>query len=98
LAGTRTLNRAFDVHGTTRRMIPMRTRLLMAAALAASLAATLPAQAEPSAATPTPGAQTVEPGKVGPGSENNAQVAPTSPSIPIDKQPPPEINLPANSS
>lgn len=41
-------------------------------------------------------AEHVEPGKVGPGSEKNSQVSPTSPDIPAHKQPPPDINLPAN--
>ncbi len=79
----------------------MRTRLLTAAALAAAaLANSLPAYAE-SPVTPPAGsnaARSFEPGKVGPGSENNAVVSPTSPSVPINKQPPAEINLPSNSS
>jgi len=38
------------------------------------------------------GVQTdVQPGKVGPGSENNAEVSPTSPTVPTYAQPPPEI-------
>jgi hypothetical protein len=43
------------------------------------------------------GAEQVEPGKVGPGSEKNSQVSPTSPDIPTHAQPPPDINLPADS-
>jgi hypothetical protein len=38
--------------------------------------------------------QNIEPGKVGPGSEKNSQVSPTSPSIPTHNQPPPEIYAP----
>jgi hypothetical protein len=37
----------------------------------------------------------VRPGSVGPGSEKNSQVSPTSPTIPMDAQPPGDI--PANS-
>jgi hypothetical protein len=33
----------------------------------------------------------VRPGAVGPGSEKNSQVSPTSPSVPMKAQPPPEI-------
>ncbi len=75
----------------------MRTISLIAAALTAA-ASTCPLVVHAdSAASPQGGsAQGVEPGKVGPGSENNSQVAPTSPSIPVNKQPPPEI-APANS-
>jgi len=71
----------------------------MAAAIgAAIIQIAVPAYAG-AASEGTPGAaQSVEPGKVGPGSENNATVSPTSPDVPISKQPPPEINLPANSS
>ncbi len=75
----------------------MRTKLLTAAALAAAaLTTSLPVRANSSATPPSPSgaARTVEPGNVGPGSENNAVVSPTSPSVPINKQPPPEI--PAN--
>ncbi len=49
----------------------------------------------PDQTIPTNDADHVEPGKVGPGSEKNSQVSPTSPDIPAHKQPPPEINLPA---
>ena len=61
------------------------------------------ARAEPSGGdaqqttqAPTKDAGHVEPGKVGPGSEKNSQVSPTSPDIPAHKQPPPDINLPAD--
>lgn len=50
----------------------------------------------PDQTIPTNDADHVEPGKVGPGSEKNSQVSPTSPDIPAHKQPPPEINLPAD--
>jgi hypothetical protein len=44
------------------------------------------------------GVQTdIQPGKVGPGSEKNSEVAPTSPTVPSYAQPPPEIP-PAGSS
>jgi hypothetical protein len=81
--------------------LPMRTKLFTAVALAATvIAGSLPSYAvaasDVSPHTPA-GAQSIEPGKVGPGSENNSQISPTSPSIPIDKQPPPEISAPANS-
>ncbi len=73
----------------------MRTRILAGAALAAAILASSPLRAEPSASDIPPNApakgQSIEPGKVGPGSENNAQISPTSPSVPIDKQPPPDI-------
>ncbi|MFT3732869.1 MAG: hypothetical protein QM780_15850 [Hyphomicrobium sp.] len=71
-------------------------RLIAAAAAAAIIAASMPAHAD-SAVSPADRAKTIEPGKVGPGSENNAVVSPTSPSVPINKQPPPEISLPADS-
>lgn len=35
--------------------------------------------------------RTVRPGNVGPNSDNNSQVSPTSPNIPMTAQPPPEI-------
>ncbi len=78
----------------------MRTRLLTAGALVA--AAFLASNSAHAASNDVPahapgGGQSIEPGKVGPGSEKNSQMAPTSPSIPIEKQPPPEISLPANS-
>jgi hypothetical protein len=76
----------------------MRKNLLMAGAMAAAaFGLGLPAYAE-SASSASPGAaQNVEPGKVGPGSENNAVVSPTSPDVPISKQPPPEISPPTTS-
>ncbi|MFA5957599.1 hypothetical protein [Hyphomicrobium sp.] len=81
----------------------MKTKLLVAAAMTAvAFTSSLPLLAESSAndipAHAPGGGQSIEPGKVGPGSEKNSQISPTSPSIPIDKQPPPEISLPANSS
>jgi len=77
---------------------------LLASACAALIVASIGfVSAEPSggrdpqpAKTPAQDAQHVEPGKVGPGSEKNSQVSPTSPDIPAHKQPPPDINLPAN--
>ncbi|RUP00037.1 hypothetical protein [Hyphomicrobium sp.] len=74
----------------------MRTVAPITAAIAAlSLALAIPAFADPLPTGHEPSdAHGIEPGKVGPGSEKNSQVSPTSPSIPIDKQPPPEI--PAN--
>lgn len=77
---------------------PMSTKLLMVAAIAsAALGSALPALADATRTNAPDAAKTVEPGKVGPGSENNAVVSPTSPDVPISKQPPPEISLPANS-
>ncbi|WP_155831106.1 hypothetical protein RLW55_04370 [Hyphomicrobium sp. B1] len=76
----------------------MSTKLLMAAAIAAAaLGSSLPAFADAASNSAPNAAKTIEPGKVGPGSENNAVVSPTSPDVPINKQPPPEISLPANS-
>jgi len=70
----------------------------------ATLIAALPvaAQTDPGVVPEnvTPGRknfQDVRPGKVGPGSEKNSQVSPTSPDIPAHAQPPPDINLPAGS-
>jgi hypothetical protein len=77
----------------------MSTKTLVAAMLgAAALSTSMPALANPAAGHGPTDAQGIEPGNVGPGSEKNSQVSPTSPAIPIDKQPPPEISLPANSS
>lgn len=78
--------------------------LLLVCVCAALIAVPLGvARAEPSGGdaqqitqTPAKDAEHVEPGKVGPGSENNSQVSPTSPDIPAHKQPPPDINLPAD--
>ncbi len=77
----------------------MRTSQLAAVAWAVATAVALPAYAEAPATPPgnSNAARSFEPGKVGPGSENNATVSPTSPSVPIDKQPPPEIPANANS-
>lgn len=77
----------------------MRMKLLPAAAVAAAaLANASPTFAESPAIPPagSNAAKSFEPGKVGPGSENNAVISPTSPSVPISKQPPPDI--PANAS
>jgi len=52
------------------------------------------AQSVPTDATPdrgTKGADSVTPGAVGPGSENNATGSPTSPTIPMHSQPPGDI-------
>lgn len=80
----------------------MRTRILPGAALAAAILVNSPVRAEPSASdiprnSPAAKGQSIEPGKVGPGSENNSQISPTSPSVPIDKQQPPEISSPSKS-
>ena len=71
-------------------------KLLLTTAFAALLAAPLLAQ---TATNPTPnnpargakGTEDIRPGSVGPGSEKNSEVSPTSPSIPTHSQPPPEI-------
>ncbi|MET1046532.1 MAG: hypothetical protein ABWX70_07495 [Hyphomicrobium sp.] len=81
----------------------MRTRLLSAAAATAAAVIALSTAAYAESASDIPaqapgGAQSIEPGKVGPGSEKNSQVSPTSPGIPISKQPPPEISAPAGTS
>lgn len=78
--------------------------LLLVCACAALIAVPIGiARAEPSGGdaqqttqTPAKDAEHVEPGKVGPGSEKNSQVSPTSPDIPAHAQPPPDINLPAD--
>jgi hypothetical protein len=89
---------AFHAHGTTEDDFPMRMRAFTGVALAATLLANSPVLAAGDIPPNAPGGgQSIEPGKVGPGSEKNSQVSPTSPSIPIDKQPPPEISAPANS-
>lgn len=76
----------------------MSAKFLLAAAAGAAMFANSPAVCAGAASEASPSAgKTIEPGKVGPGSENNAVVSPTSPDVPINKQPPPEINLPANS-
>lgn len=70
----------------------MSSKSLMAAALAAAMfGSCLPAFADATSNSAPNAAKTIEPGKVGPGSENNAVVSPTSPDVPISKQPPPEI-------
>jgi len=79
----------------------MRVRILAGAALVAAIIFSPPLAAEPSANEIPPnapgGSKSIEPGKVGPGSEKNSEVSPTSPAVPVEKQPPPEINLPADS-
>lgn len=81
----------------------MRTLLLACASAALIAASIVAAQSDPGNAAPqnaAPGvkdAEHVEPGKVGPGSEKNSQVSPTSPDIPAHAQPPPDINLPPDS-
>lgn len=79
----------------------MRVRILAGAALAAAILASSPVVAEPAAndipANAPGGGKSIEPGKVGPGSEKNAEISPTSPAVPVEKQPPPEISLPADS-
>ncbi|MGO4682452.1 hypothetical protein [Hyphomicrobium sp. 2TAF46] len=79
----------------------MRVRILAGVALAAAILVNSPVVAEPSAidipANAPGGGKSIEPGKVGPGSEKNAEISPTSPAVPVEKQPPPEISLPADS-
>ncbi|WP_156150632.1 hypothetical protein [Hyphomicrobium sp. 99] len=80
----------------------MRVRILAGAALAAAILVNSPLFAEQSVndipANAPGGGKSIEPGKVGPGSEKNSQISPTSPAVPVEKQPPPEISLPADSS
>lgn len=45
-----------------------------------------------------PAAGTINPGAVGPGSENNAYVSPTSPDVPMNSQPPGDIPASSGSS
>jgi hypothetical protein len=79
-------------------------RKLMVSGALAALFAVAPAlaQAAPGDATPenpdrgAKGMQNIEPGKIGPGSEKNSTVSPTSPTVPMNAQPPAEI--PSNSS
>ena len=81
----------------------MRKFLLAGASAALLAASTVVVQSDPSGAvrenadSSSGNAGHVEPGKVGPGSERNSQVSPTSPDIPAHAQPPPDINLPADS-
>ena len=79
----------------------MRVGILAGAALATALLVNFPLAAQPSEnnipANAPGGGKSIEPGKVGPGSEKNAEISPTSPAVPVDKQPPPEISLPADS-
>jgi len=79
-------------------------KLLLASASAVLFAAsTMVAYSEPSDVAPknrepsVKGSEQIEPGKVGPGSEKNSRVSPTSADIPTHAQPPPDINLPAES-
>lgn len=44
------------------------------------------------------GSDNFRPGAVGPGSENNAVVSPTSPDVPASKQAPPDILAPSESN
>lgn len=80
----------------------MRVRILTGAALAAAILVNSAALAQPSPNDIPPnapgGGKSIEPGKVGPGSEKNSQISPTSPDVPVEKQPPPEISLPADSA
>lgn len=82
----------------------MRKFILIGACSVFVAISVLAAHAEPSGGSPenqrpsTNDADHVEPGKVGPGSEKNSEVSPTSPDIPVHKQPPPDINLPAHSN
>jgi hypothetical protein len=72
-------------------------RLLFASLFALTALSPALAQTTPGDATAenpergAKGAQDVRPGSVGPGSEKNSEVAPTSPSVPMKAQPPPEI-------
>jgi len=74
----------------------MRVRILHCAALVAAVLLNSPLRAETSA-NALSDRQSIEPGKVGPGSEKNAEISPSSPAVPVEKQPPPEISLPADS-
>jgi hypothetical protein len=78
-------------------------RLALMTVSVALLAFPAAAQTTPETApnNPTPrdsGARDVHPGSVGPGSEKNSEVSPTSPSIPTHAQPPPEIPAPSGAS
>ncbi|MBS0269329.1 MAG: hypothetical protein JSS54_10140 [Proteobacteria bacterium] len=79
----------------------MRVIILAGAALAAAILVNSPVVADPAVndipANAPGGGKSIEPGKVGPGSEKNAEISPTSPAVPVEKQPPPEISLPAAS-
>lgn len=69
---------------------------LVAVQLGIALADSSGGNAQQTTQPPAKDAEHIEPGKVGPGSEKNSQVSPTSPDIPAHKQPPPDINLPAD--
>jgi hypothetical protein len=76
----------------------MKTRVIGSAAVLVFTATLASAQA-PQTGRVTPeypksGSQTdqASPGATGPGSEKNATTSPTSPELPVDKQPPPEIS------
>jgi hypothetical protein len=79
-------------------------RLLFASLFALTALSPALAQTTPGSSTAenpergTKGAQDVRPGSVGPGSEKNSEVAPTSPLIPMKAQPPPEIPADQGSS
>jgi hypothetical protein len=79
-------------------------KALLTAAFAALFAAPLLAQTAPgdaahdNAERGAKDAQDIRPGSVGPGSEKNSQVSPTSPSVPTHAQPPPEIPAGASGS
>jgi hypothetical protein len=79
-------------------------KLLLTTAFAALFAAPLLAQTTPGDGTPdnatrgAKGTEDIRPGSVGPGSEKNSQVSPTSPSVPTHSQPPPEIPAGATGS
>jgi hypothetical protein len=79
-------------------------KFLLTTAFAVLFAAPLMAQAAPGDVTPdnaqlgAKDGQDVRPGGVGPGSEKNSQVSPTSPSVPTHSQPPPEIPAGASGS
>jgi len=79
-------------------------KLLLTTAVAVLFAAPLMAQTAPGDAMPdnaergAKDGQDVRPGGVGPGSEKNSQVSPTSPSVPTHSQPPPEIPAGASGS
>jgi hypothetical protein len=79
-------------------------KLLLTTAFAVLFAAPLLAQTVPGDAVPNNAergakdGQDIRPGSVGPGSEKNSQVSPTSPSVPTHAQPPPEIPAGASGS
>ena len=71
------------------RKIIAATALMTLFAAGPAFAQTVPTDEKPDRGTK--GADSITPGAVGPGSENNATVSPTSPTIPMHSQPPGDI-------